>query len=106
MTHSQPIIELAEALPEHQTSRGAEFRTTDVEDRLPLARILFIARHQAQNSSETHGQLNNYTIHMVHSRSTFFHEAGRLDIDRQEAEAIWWSVVYDNPSPNERSCLV
>jgi len=99
------IKEVAEKLPKAQTSRGAEFRNTSVEDRYRIARHIVIAQCQA---TAANGNWNNesYRYHMRKRKNIYFHECGLLDIDYDEAEVIWWRMVHDDPAPNDRRELI
>lgn len=93
--------ELAEELPDYQTSRGNEFRTVSVEDRMSLARVLVVARSQV-NASNADWDDDDYRRSMRRVRNRYMHISGILDIRFEEAERIWWNYVYDDPSPHER----
>jgi len=99
------VYTLAEELPDHQTARGMEFRTLSVEDRKPLARILVIARSQAQ-SGDADWEDALFRRSMRRKKNRYFYQAARLSIDIQEATTIWWSVVHNDPSPAERVTLI
>lgn len=103
MTHS--VHELAEELPDHQSSRGAEFRQISVEERYPLAKELVIARSQT-NASNADWDSDEYRREMRRRKNMYFQEAGRLGISFDEAENIWWSVVHGSPSPHRRNNVI
>lgn len=98
---SDAVRAVAEEMPDHQSSRGAEFRTLSVEDRLPMARQLVIARSQV-NASNADWNCERYRYHMRQKKETYLYHAGRLGVDIEEADNIWWSIVHDNPAPVEK----
>lgn len=99
------IQELAEELPEHQSPRGNEFRAIPVEDRKLLARPLVMARSQVE-STNANWQDRQFRNEIIKKKNAYFYYAGQLHIDMDQANWIWWSVVYDNPSPAERRELI
>jgi hypothetical protein len=98
---SEIVEQVAELLPEYQSSRGAEFREIPIEDRLPLAEAALLARCQAKASNVDWSD-TEYRKEMRHKKNRYFYHAGCLDIDVEEAERIWWGYVHENPSPHER----
>lgn len=108
---SSAVHEVAEEMPEHQSSRGAEFRNLSVEDRYGMARAIVIARAQATASGKPLGgaevkwKHERFRYHMRRKKETYMYHAGRLSVDAKEASAIWWSMVYDNPAPVDKNQL-
>lgn len=84
------VSRLAEELPDHQTSRGDEFRDLSMRDRERLARPLVLARNQAQTES---GETTVYRRAMRQKRDRYFYIAGDLNIRMREAQTIWRGVV-------------
>lgn len=99
---SDPVEELAEELPEHQTSRGDEFRVIPIEDRYPLAARLVVARVQAEAGDDDDWEDHAFRAEMRKKKERYFYHAGELHIGIHEARSIWWSVVHDTPSAIER----
>lgn len=99
------IRDLAEELPEHQTSRGREFRTIPAEERDLLAKPLVMARSQAQ-ATDADWDDQRFLSEIAKKKNMYFYNAGQLHLDVKEANHIWWSVVYDDPSPAERRDLI
>lgn len=102
---SDEVLTLAEELPTHQTNRGAEFRTISIEERIPIARNLVTARSQAQ-SSNPDWTSDRFKNTLRRKKDQYMHVCGSLGVDIGEARHIWWSVVYNDPSPYEREKLV
>jgi hypothetical protein len=98
---SEAVEAVAEELPEYQSSRGREFYGIPTEDRLTLAEAALLARCQAKASNADWSD-TAYRKEMRHKKNRYFYHAGRLDIDVEEAERIWWGYVHENPSPHER----
>lgn len=99
------IHNIAEAIPEHQTERGDEFRELSTEEIIPMARALTIARSQA-NAANADWSDMVYISEMVRKKNRYFYHAGELGVSIREAHAIWWSVVHNSPAPVERREMV
>jgi hypothetical protein len=95
------IQEVAEQLPDHQTSRGAEFRAIPVEDRYPLARKLIAARSQVKASNADWDD-PAYRSAIRSKKDGYMYRCGELHIDIEEAIHIWWSFVYGDISPADK----
>jgi hypothetical protein len=91
---SEAVRNVAEKMPEHQTSRGAEFRNISVEQRYGMSRALVIARSQV-NASNADWDSTRYREHMRRKRELYLYRAGALGVDMNEATTIWWSIVYE-----------
>lgn len=95
---------LSDSLEQYSTNR-ANFGQLSGVERQAVASALRVARSQVKSDSSV-DRKNTYTQQLIRKRSAFFHLCGQLDIDKDEARALWWNVVYGSPSPNERSTLV
>jgi len=91
---SSTVHEVAQEMPEHQTSRGAEFRNLSVEDRYGMARQIVIGRSQA-NATNADFDNDTFRYHMRKKKEAYMYYAGRLGIDHDEARYIWRSIVYE-----------
>lgn len=89
---NDPVHELATELPDHQTSRGAEFRSIAVKDRYLLARQLVKARSQATATNADFSD-ERFMDQLRRKKETYMYFAGQLGIDHNEAQHIWGSVV-------------
>ena len=98
---TEAVEQMAQEMPEHQTSRGNEFREIPVEHRYPMAQKLVQGRSQAsaENADWSYAM---FRYHMRQKKELYFYYVGKLGIDFDEARAIWWSVVYDDPSAAEQ----
>ena len=92
---TEAIRRMAEEMPDHQTSRGAEFRNISVEERYGMARALVIARSQA-NATNANWESRAFRYHMRRKKESYMYSAGRHGVDTKEARAIWNSIVYAN----------
>jgi len=99
------IRETAEEMPEHQSSRGNEFRELSTDETTLMARPLFLGKVQANAPSADWSNLV-YRYHMRRKRERYMHAAGVLNVDRAEARTIWWSFVHDSPPAKERKRLI
>lgn len=102
MVSSEAVRELAEELPEHQTSRGMEFREISTEQRENLANVLVRARSQS-NAENADWNDRAFRTEMRRKQNEYFYECGRLGIDMKEAHEIWWNVVHGDPAPVRRA---
>jgi len=98
------IQQLAENLPDYQSSRGNEFRDIPIEEREGLATVLRIARVQAENEE---WDSNRFRQAMRSKKEDYMYQCGRLGINLSEVQAIWWNVVYENidSSPARRNSV-
>lgn len=99
--NSQAVRELAEELPEYQTSRGMEFREIPPEQRENLANVLVRARSQA-NATHADWRDDSYRREMRRKQNEYYYEVGQLGIDMKEAYEIWWGVVHGDSAPIEQ----
>lgn len=99
MTESE-IRRVAEEMPDHQSSRGSEFRGISIEQRIPMARYVVIARSQA-SSKDADWSDTSFRQQMSKKKARYFHEAGNLGVNFEEASNIWRRMVLGTPSPHE-----
>lgn len=95
------VREAAEELPEHQTSRGNEFRAIPVEDRYTLAQWLVRSRGQV-NASNASWDDKSFRRTLREKKNLYYYHAGRLGLSHRETRAVWWSFVHDDPVPAEK----
>ncbi len=98
---TEAIERIAEVLPEHQTSRGEEFREIPVERRYGMARAALIARCQVK-ASNADWDSGPYRREMRKKKEQYFYHAGRLGISMKEADQMWWGYVHEHPAPVEK----
>ncbi len=102
---TEVIKELADELEEYGSSR-ADFRNLSQDERERIARQLVIARAQARSPDSDKWDNERYVSQMIKKRVQYSYEAGRAGLDPEEARAIWWNCVYDDPAPVDRDKLV
>ena len=91
---SEPAESLGQELESHASSR-ADFRQLSAKQRTHIAKSLVIARSQVDTGNENE-------MRLIDVKCGYFYKCGAYGLDLQEAQSIWWSVVYENPSPAER----
>lgn len=102
VTNSDTFLKVADSLEDHASSR-ANFDGLSENERKSVAQNLVIARSQAEN---TGGSTAQYRHEMRKKKNLYFYKCGHVGIDTDEAKAMWWSVVHDNPSPHARRDLI